>query len=266
MSKVIFVLSDGLNYEAATLGMGYLSHLVETKQASLYRVLGELPGMSRPMYETLHTGLPVSEHGIVANSVVRPSSQPNVFRLASAAGRVTAAAAYSWFSELYNHVPYDRINDREVDDEKLTIQHGRYYTQDDYPDLELLLNAALLVRKFQPDYLLAHPMGMDYIGEMYGCDSKEYRSHAITQDSLLAPLVAEWLQMGYVILVSGDHGINRDGRHGGEASREVPLYLIGAGNGLGKVSQPISQLQIAPTLLKLLGVPIPATMKHPPII
>ena len=265
MSKVIFVLSDGLGYEAAAAGMGYLGHLVESKRASLYRVVGEMPGMSRPMYETLHTGLSVSDHGIVANSVVRLSTSPNVFQLARDAGKITAAAAYSWFSELYNRVPYNRIDDREVDDPSLAIQHGRFYTEDDTPDAELLMSAALLVHKFSPDYLLAHPMGMDYTGEMYGSDSKEYRNHAIRQDSLLAPLIAEWLQLGYVVLVSGDHGINRDGRHGGETSREVPLYLIGPG-GLGKVNQPISQLQIAPTLLKLLGVPIPPAMKQPPLV
>ena len=265
MSKVIFVLSDGLNYEAAAAGMGYLGHLVESKRASLYRVVGEMPGMSRPMYETLHTGLPVSEHGIVANTVVRLSTKPNVFQLARNAGKVTAAAAYSWFSELYNRVPYNRLDDREVDDESLAIQHGRFYTEDDTPDTELLMSAGMLARKFSPDYLLAHPMGMDYTGEMYGSDSKEYRNHAIRQDSLLAPLIAEWLQLGYTLLVSGDHGINKDGRHGGETSREVPLYLIGPGD-LGKVSQPISQLQIAPTLLKILGLSIPASMQHPPII
>jgi len=126
MEKVI--LSDALRYDAAVEGMGYLGHLVESKLASLYKIVGELPSMSRPMYETIHTGLQTSEHGIVANSVIRLSIKPNVFQLAKDAGKVTAAAAYYWFSELYNHAPYDRIDDREVDDETLPIQHGRFYT------------------------------------------------------------------------------------------------------------------------------------------
>ena len=71
MNKVILILSDALRYDAAVAGMGYLGHLVETKQASLYKIIGELPSMSRPMYETIHTGLPSSAHGIVANSIVR---------------------------------------------------------------------------------------------------------------------------------------------------------------------------------------------------
>ena len=61
--------------------MGYLGHLVEASFANLYKIVGELPSMSRPMYETIHTGLPSSEHGIVANSAMRLSTKPNIFNL-----------------------------------------------------------------------------------------------------------------------------------------------------------------------------------------
>src|SRR5690349_11096083 len=126
MSKVILVLSDALRYDVAKANMGFLGHLVESRQASLYKITGELPSMSRPMYETIHTGVPSNEHGIVANSVSRLSKMPNVFQAVKSAGKVTAAAAYSWYSELYNRVPYDPIDDKEVDDAKLAIQHGRF--------------------------------------------------------------------------------------------------------------------------------------------
>lgn len=249
--------------------MGYLGHLVETKLAGLYQVTGELPSMSRPMYETVHTGLPVSEHGIVSNLVVRRSNQPNIFQAAVEAGKTTAAAAYYWFSELYNHAPYDRIEDCEVDDVSLWIQHGRFYTQDDYPDLDLFSTAARLMRKFTPDYLLVHPMGMDYAGETYGSDSSEYRNHAIRQDVWLADLIAEWMAKGYNILVTADHGMNADGLHGGATPevRQVPLFLIRPGTaGGGDTRQTISQLQLAPTICKLMGIPIPPTMKQPPVV
>ena len=128
MSKVILILSDALRYDAAKANMGFLGHLVETRQASLYKIIGELPSMSRPMYETIHTGMPSSGHGIVANSMVRRSSKPNVFQAVKDAGMVTAAAACFWVSELYNRAPYDPIEDREVDDDTLAIQHGRFVT------------------------------------------------------------------------------------------------------------------------------------------
>jgi len=225
MNKIILVLSDALRYDIAKDNMGFLGHLVEYKLASLYKIVGELPSMSRPMYETIHTGVPSSQHGIVANSIVRLSNKPNVFQAVRNAGKVTAAAAYYWYSELYNRAPYDRIDDRETDDESLNIQHGRFFTEDEYPDIELFSSAAHLIRKFSPDYLLLHPMGMDYYGETYGSDSKEYRNHAVYQDSKLAPLIMEWQKSGYTIFITGDHGINKDGAHGGTTpeQRTVPF-------------------------------------------
>ena len=265
---VILILCDALRYDTAVAGMGYLGHLIESKLASLYKVTGELPSMSRPMYETVHTGLPSSEHGIVSNSIVRRSTKPNIFQSVTSAGKVTAAAAYCWFSELYNRAPYDQINDKEVDNENLLIQHGRFYTQDEHPDIEVFTTAALLARRFSPDYLLVHPMGMDYLGETFGSDSSEYRNQAIKQDMWLAPLIMEWKELGYTVLVTGDHGINKDGAHGGTTSeqREVPLFVTPPnGQGRGDTGETISQMQIAPTVLKLLEVPIPETMKFKPL-
>lgn len=268
MNKVILVLSDALRYDIAKDNMGFLGHLVESNQASLYRIVGELPSMSRPMYETIHTGVSSSEHGIVANSIVRVSTKPNIFQAVKNAGMVTAAAAYYWYSELYNRAPYDRIDDKETDDEKSNIQHGRFYTEDEYPDVELFASAAHLVRKYSPDYLLLHPMGMDYHGETHGSESKEYRNHAIYQDSKLAPLIVEWKERGYAIFVTGDHGINKDGAHGGTTpeQRTVPFFVIQPNSqGRGETGETISHLQIAPTILKLLDVPIPKTMKQKPL-
>jgi len=268
-SKAILILSDGLRYDTAVAGMGYLGHLVEAKLASLYKIRGEVPSMSRPMYETVHTGLTASQHGIVSNAVVRRSNQPNLFQAFRDAGKTTAAAAYYWFSELYNCAPFDPIEDGEVDDESLLIQHGRFYMKDEYPDPELFQAAARLVRRWQPDYLLLHPMGMDHAGETYGADSPEYRNQAIYQDAWLAPLIVEWMEGGHNILLTGDHGITADHTHGGTTAemREVPLYLIRPGvEGAGDTGQTKSQLQIAPTLCKLLGVLAPATMRQPSIV
>lgn len=266
--KVILVISDGMGYDAAVNGMGFLMHLVERKLASLYKVLGELPTLSRPMYETIHTGAPVSEHGIVSNGIVRRSKMSNIFELVVQTGKTTAAAAYYWFSELYNRAPYDSINDREVDDEALLIQHGRFYTTDEYPDVELFSTAGMLVRKYSPDYLLVHPSGMDYHGETYGSNTPAYRKTATRQDSHLANLIPEWMEKGYTILFTGDHGVNADGSHGGTTPdlRHVPLFIIRPGiTGNGDTAKTVSMLQIAPTVCRLLGLPIPETMKAAPL-
>ena len=83
----------------------------------------------------------------------------------------------------------------------------------------------------------------------------------------MANLIPEWLEAGYTIIVTADHGMNSDHMHGGAAleMRQVPLYLIGPdGQGQGDTGMTLSQLQIAPTVCHLLGLPIPETMKQAP--
>ena len=53
MSKTIFVLLDGCTYEGAKENLGYLEHLIESEKGIKLKIKGELPSMSRPMYETL---------------------------------------------------------------------------------------------------------------------------------------------------------------------------------------------------------------------
>lgn len=87
-------------------------------------------------------------------------------------------------------------------------------------------------------------------------------------DVLLGPLSVEWRERGYTILVTGDHGINSDGHYGGTTpeQREVPLYIIPPdGQGKGDTNETVSHLHIAPTILKLLEIPIPPSMKLTPL-
>ncbi len=268
MAKIVMVLSDALRDDIAERQMGFMEQLVEACQSTRYTVIGELPTMSRPMYETLHTGVRTSTHGVTGNMVVRRSVMPNVFEEAVKHGKTTAAAAYWWFSELYNKVPYDPVSDREVDDPQLAIQHGRFYMEDPTPDREIFLSGATLIRRYNPDYVLIHPMGMDWQGESHGADSSEYRNQAIRQDMLAAHLIPEWLERGYVVLYTADHGMSNDQSHGGTTPdvRNVPLYIITPDrSGKGRITEPISMLRIAPTLLDLLGVPIPDTMVEGPL-
>jgi hypothetical protein len=268
MSHVILILSDGLRDDTAAGYMGYLEHLVEARRATRYTVRAELPTVSRVLYETIHTGVVSSQHGITANSVARLSRMPNVFGLAREQGLTTAAAASHWFSELYNRYPFDLIEDCEVDDPALAIQHGRFYTQDSFPDWDLFGLAAALARKHSPHYLLIHPMSMDFTGETYGADSPQYRNQAQAQGEIIGRFVPGWLAEGYTVLVTADHGLNADHSHGGTLPdvRRVPLYVLRPDqDGLGDTGRTVSQLQIAPTLCQLLGLTPPETMKHPPI-
>jgi arylsulfatase A-like enzyme len=63
--------------------------------------------------------------------------------------------------------------------------------------------------------------------------------------------------------------MNKDGSHGGASpeQRTVPFFVIQPNDhGRGDTGETISHLQTAPTILKILDVPIPETMKQIPLL
>lgn len=255
-NKVIVVVVDGMRYDKAYDALGYLQHLVEIKQAALYKVKSELPSLSRPLYEVLLTGTPASTNGITTNQTVRLSKQKSLFHLTKEHGLRNAAAVYYWVSELYNRAPFDFVEDRFQMDETKPIQYGIFYWEDDYPDSHLMVDAEYLRRKYLPDFLYIHPMGVDLKGEQFGAESKEYREQILKVGSLLAQIVPIWRQEGYQILITSDHGMSETGNHGGTTSceRDVPLFVISEKIEAGVYDEVIPQLAFAPIVCQLLGI------------
>ena len=258
MNKTIFVLLDACQYEAGTRNLGYLEHLVDYELGAKYKVRGELPSLSRPIYATLLTGLPVFRHGITSNGTVRVLNDESVFSMCKAAGGVTAAAAYHWMSELYNDADFQKEEDRIRLQKGGMIDAGIFYWADDYPDSHLFADGEYLRREFDPDFILYHSMGIDFWGHRKGAQSSEYESAIGNVDALLSPLIEVWRKEGYQIVITADHGMNVLGNHGGTdtAQRDVPLYIFSDAVKCGRFEEEyISQLCVAPLLCRLLGIP-----------
>ena len=266
MNKAIFVLLDACRYDAATAYAGYLEHLVAQGKGARYKVKGEVPSMSRPMYETLMTGLVPAQHGIATNQTVRRSSRPNVFSLCRAAGGCTGAAAYHWYSDLYANSPFDHTTDRYQLSGNGDIEHGIYYFEDHYPDTHLFMDGDHLRRTYAPDFLLIHSMNIDDQGHRHGGDSMEYAGAVMYATELIALFLDEWLRDGYQVVVSADHGMDHFGLHAGttEAQRMVPLYIFSPLCAGGVYAdREISQLNVAPLLCRLLGIaPADGMLQH----
>lgn len=256
-NKLIVVVLDGLRYDAARKYMGYLEHLVEQGLMSCCSVQSELPSLSRPLYEVLLTGTPAAKHGITANHIVRLSREESVFQLAVAANLRTAAAAYHWISELYRSAPFNPVADRHQHNVLKPIQHGSFYFEDHYPDSHVFADGEYLRTAYDPHFLYIHPMNIDDAGHRCGGESKEYELAVRRTDGLLATLVPLWMEEGYQVIVTADHGMNANGYHGGvtPAERLVPLYMSG-NNGLlpDNEAGTLPQLLIAPLMCRCLGL------------
>lgn len=255
MGRLAFILLDGLNYETAQNSLGYLEHLVESKKSAKLHVHGELPSLSRPMYETIFTGLPVSQHQITNNYVNRLSNQTSVFDLCATAGLTSLAVAYHWISELYIGTPFHPMKDIILHDDSKKIQNGFFYYEDTFPDSHLYSIAYQMIEKYHSDFVFIHPMNIDYNGHLYGSKSKEYHVATMNNNLYLSTLIPFLVEKGYSIIVASDHGMDELGLHGGNSllQRESLMYVID--DKINKdMSMTINTLQYAPLMCKILGL------------
>ena len=114
------------------------------------------------------------------------------------------------------------------------------------------------------------PEQLETLSDLYDAEIRH------TDDQLRA-LFADLEALGFferaVVLVTSDHG-EEFGEHGGLLHRgllydellRVPLVLEGRGIEAGRVSEPVSSIDIAPTLLDAAGIPVPATMVGAPLL
>jgi len=227
--RVIFVLLDGLSAHSAQFCMGYLESLREAGRAFGGLVRCELPALSRPLYHCLLTGQSPTDSGLVHNLSWLAAPAQSCFHLAGSQGRITAAAAYYWFSELVNAQPFAPERQRVTDDPTFPIQHGLFYSSDAYPDAQVFLDAQSLLTAHAPDLLLVHSLGIDHAGHRHGHDSPDYRNAAREADMLLARHMPGWLEQGYQLMITSDHGMSADKLHNGNSpeEREVPVWLVG---------------------------------------
>lgn len=256
MSCLVLVLLDGLGAAAALSHMSFLAALTQAGTARHTELMAELPPLSRPIYATLLSGRPPFETGIVRNEDARPCPAPTLFSRARDAGLTTAAAAYHWMSELCNRAPFAPDHDRFCDDGHLPISHGLFYSQDAYPDDELFRDAEALRLRYAPHLLMVHSMGIDFAGHAAGAASRAYRDAVRAVDSLLATYLPRWLEAGFIVIITSDHGMDADGSHTDPtpAARRVPFWLTGAP---GDMALPARQTDIAPLAARLLGLSWP---------
>ncbi|QQK08619.1 alkaline phosphatase family protein [Miniphocaeibacter halophilus] len=249
---LILVILDGCRYDTSIEQMGLLNHYVENGLATRIKVISELPSNSRSLYEVLMTGVPTYKNKILTNGHNSLSGEKSIFEKVKNNGGRTAAAAYYWYSELYNESPFNEKKHRiQLDTENL-IENGVFYYEDNYPDTHLFADANFLLQYKKPDFLLIHSMNIDDIGHKFTSDSREYKAVINRADYIIGQYLNNWLELGYQVMVTSDHGMDENGLHGGtlNSHREVPLYIFSKyyRNNVDE----ISQIEIAGLIEKLL--------------
>ncbi len=255
MGKIIVVLLDGLKFSTARGCMSFLRSLEDRGMARGAKMRSCLPPLSRPAYATILTGEDCATHGVCRNDEAPGLPGRTIFTAAADAGLSSCAAAYGWFFELLYGRPFDLRLHRVWTDAGSAPEHGIFYASDAYPDAELFADAEFLRNRHEPHLLLAHSMGIDNAGHIFGGDSPQYREAARNADALLAMYAPIWLQNGYSLLILSDHGMGMDKSHYDVSPDclEIPVWICGP----SFASPPASLAEVAPLLGHGLGLPWP---------
>lgn len=206
--KVILIIIDGLHYEAAQKNMDYLLAQCQAQKGHLRSIQSVPPALSRPLYETILTGKTANESGITHNDTQQLSTEKSIFYHTKNLGKISAAAASHWFSELYNHTPFEPIEWRFIANPHFTIPYGIFYFDWHYPDSHTIADGEYLRTHYHPDFLLIHPMGIDFSGNNYGQNSMEYHTAIQMIDETFADYLPLWLDEGYQVFITSDHALN----------------------------------------------------------
>jgi hypothetical protein len=117
-----------------------------------------------------------------------------------------------------------------------------------------------------PDFLVLHLVGLDHAGHRRGVKSAGYADVARRTVAHIENIV-RLLPPDTTVLLTSDHGATDSGGHGGasEVETTAPLYAFGGGIVPGARVH-INQIDLAPTLSCLLGLPFPANSLGRPAV
>ena len=269
--KLLLIILDGVPYRNWRRLFGNLEGWVDSGDARVWKHRSVLPSTSASCYATIHTGVPPAVHGCTGNGNVFRLSQPDIFSEVRKSGGITGAVAHSFWSQFFNRHPFDYVRDVEYDEpDSDTINHGRFHTMTGYglinqmtpSDVDLFGTLTSLCLRKGLNYGMLHTCTLDSMGHRFFHDCQEMDDACFVMDEMLAPFIPQWRAAGYEVIVTADHGQDARGHHGGRdpLQQESALYYFGPADGPGP-EDVIDQLQLAPTILGRLGVPVPDTMK-----
>lgn len=243
-APVVFVMIDGLRPEAlAQADLATLNTLRE-RGASTLSAQSVMPSITLPCHTSIFHAVPPTRHGITTNDwqpMARPL--PGLMDVAKGAGR-RCAAIFNWepLRDLSRPLSLDFVWYRDV----------AYYEHGD----DLVAEAAArYLPDLSPDLAFVYFGTVDSVGHRYGWLSPEYLRQASRVDRQLGRVLAA-LPEGYHVVVQADHG-GHERSHGTDMPEDMTIPWLAAGPTIRPgytIEGPVSLLDTAPTLVRLLGL------------
>ena len=97
-------------------------------------------------------------------------------------------------------------------------------------DVDLFATLTRMTELHGIDYGILHTCTLDSMGHRFYHDCEEMDHACYVMDAMLAPFLQRWLDKGYEVIVTADHGQDERGHHGGtgELQQDAAFYYFGA--------------------------------------
>jgi hypothetical protein len=220
--------------------------------------------LSGPSWTTALTGVWDCKHGVTDNNFdATPFAEyPTVFtRLARADRGLTSVSVATW----------DKIaiitgsGDRHAD-VILSTPPVPFDPDESKADAATGTAAIDLITHNAPDFLFVLLDQVDFAGHRHGGASQQYLDATMRADAQVGRIVAAVDARAaarpserWTIVATTDHGHLPEGGHGGQTRDETAIFVIARGPDFaaGVTDAHYSLVDVTPTVLDLLGVPLP---------
>lgn len=242
MKKVLLILCDGMRPDAIE-GLQTVKNL-QSKSSYTFNAQTVFPSVTLPCHMSLFHSVKPDRHGITTNTYtpqVRPiNGLAEVLKQADK----RCALMYSW--------------EQLKDITRPGSLCWAYFKRDNGDELEQVnefTNIALkYINESSPDFMFLYFHITDLLGHGYGWMSQKYLEGAKhTWDCI--DYISKVLSEDYTLIVTADHG-GHDRIHGHDIPEDmtIPLFIKGENFPENKVIENASILDIAPTIVDILGV------------
>jgi hypothetical protein len=253
--RVVLVILDGLG-AADSRRMAFLNEL--RGRGASQECRAGLPSLSLPARAVLMTGAWQSVNGQTTNYEARPLEVEHLFQIAHAHGRATALLAGAKTQALFApHVTHAVVYDEAPETASMEVHEVAH---------RRALAASLALLDARPALAQLELYLADDAGHGWGSRSPEYERALTLLDEAVRALAGRVDLERETLVVTSDHGHVAGGGHGGPEPEvlQVPLVLAGRGVRRG-ISGACAQVDVAPTLAVLMGLPLPAAAQGTPL-
>jgi predicted AlkP superfamily pyrophosphatase or phosphodiesterase len=260
---VVLISIDGLRPDAITTNNAPTLHCIAMEGSYTMLATTVLPSKTLPSHASMLTGQPPEVHGIFWDTNVGlrgyKLETPTVFSILRPKGYTTAAffskAKFSGF-QLPGTLDYS---------EAPGGWFGRWSADRVVGDVERYLSSE------QPNLVFIHVSEPDTAGHESGFMSDKYIAAVKRADTSVQRILTiaerDFGKGNFTMIVTADHG-GHDHDHGSDDERDVRIPWVAWGRGVkpGQLTQDVTTMDTAATILFLFGITTPADWVGRPVV